>query len=294
MQYICVVGVKNAYVTDDGTNTHLHGNILCRFRFSDIYNTILAQKNDIYFGEVIYIQFTFAPIINWLIHYNETSNPSMKDVWQSSVAMKIVNPRLYVCYNKDPTCNANTINYTTHHPIDFTDFNIVQITKDPIDGSSTFNYNFSINSSIGSYVKFILYRAYYNGMHNRLPVSFNDENDRLRWQINDFVYTPDYLYPAKYQTWEYMRNIIQNTLYEKCNSTAFADQFFDVLNFSSDRLTELKLRAGKDLASDLKITLDCANRNFDGKTQKNTIHHKFYIITGKQLIIGPRGVEKVI
>lgn len=140
----------------------LHGRIMCRYHFEHLYNTILALKNDIYFGEVIYVQFTFAPIMNWLWHL-ETNNV-MNNIWHPHVGMRIVNPKLLVCYNKDPTCNANTINFYTHHPIDFTDFNVVQLTKDPIPGNRVFNYNFSINSSIGSYVKFILYRAYVNNV----------------------------------------------------------------------------------------------------------------------------------
>lgn len=154
----------------------------------------------------MYIQFSFAPFINWVIDVDTKAN-AYSSLWQSYMTMKIINPKLYVCYNKDPTCNANTINYCIHHPIDFTDFNIVQLTKDAIQDNTTFNYNFSINSSIGSYVKFLLYRAYFIEPWYRRTVPFNKPSDRLRWQINVFVYTPDYLYPCRYETWEYMKYI---------------------------------------------------------------------------------------
>lgn len=129
---------------------------------------------------------------------------------------------------------------------------------------------------------------------DRRVVSFTDNDDRIRWQINDFVYTPDYLYPMRYDTYENLGIVMHNSIFEKCNPASFPERFFDVLNFSTDRLTELKLRAGKDLSSDLKITFDSSVRMFDGNIFNLTINHRFYIITGKQLVIGNKGVEKVV
>lgn len=298
-----LMGSDNCYIKKVAGKDWLYTKKYCRFHLGDLYNTILSNKSDIYFGESIYIQISFGSIINWLMSVKKTTEDDAYEEWHhiteydgrwlNYVKMSIHNPKLYVAYNKSTDCNMNTIKYCTHHGIDFTDFNVVQVTKDPIRGDQTFNYNFTINSSIGPYVKFILYRAYVNDANNRSIVSFTKPDDRIRWQINDFVCTPDYLYVSKYQTWEYIYPIIRGSFFDISEYNYISD-FFDILNFSTDSLTELKTRVGRDLSKDLKISYDVKNWNFDFDHYEKTIHHKFYIITGKMLILSARGVEKVV
>lgn len=257
--------------------------ILCRYHFNHFYNTILAYQNDIFFGESILIQFTWGGFSNMFTC--ATAN------FLDDLSVVVTDPKLYVCYNKDPTCNKNTINYVTHNPIDFTDFNIVRETKNKTATSNRFNYNFTINSSIGPYLKYIIYRPY--EADGKTPIIFANDTDRFRWMINDFVYTPDYLYIKNYESYQQIYHLVKGSFYDKCNVAAYYKKFFEILNFTSGPLNELKMRAGRPLSTDIKITMDAYCNNFtDGAG--GTVYHRFFVITGKMLYINEKGVEKVV
>lgn len=258
--------------------------ILCRYHFNHFYNTILAYQNDIFFGESILIQFTWGGFSNMF----SCASAGFLDHIATVV---VTDPKLYVCYNKDPTCNKNTINYVTHNPIDFTDFNIVRETKNKSTTSERFNYNFTINSSIGPYLKYIIYRAYESD--GKTPIIFNDNTDRFRWMINDFVYTPDYLYVKNYESYQQMYHLVKGSFYDKCNTAAYYQKFFEILNFTSGQLNELKMRAGRPLSTDIKVTMDAYCKNFTGNNG-GVVYHRFFVITGKMLYINEKGVEKVV
>lgn len=258
--------------------------LLCRFHFNHFYNTILAYQNDIFFGESILVQFAWGA-------YKKMFSSTAAAYLQSIKDVKILDPKLWVCYNKDPTCNKNTIDYVTHNPIDFTDFNIVQESKDKTATSERFNYNFTINSSIGPYLKYIIYRAY--DSDNKKVLHFSHSTDRFRWMINDFVYTPDYLYVKNYESYQQIYHLVKGSFFDKCNILPYQDKFFEILNFTSGALNELKMRAGRPLATDIKVTLDAYAQNFVD-VNGGTVYHRFFVITGKMLYINEKGVEKVV
>lgn len=57
-----------------------------------------------------------------------------------------------------------------------------------MNNQKTLNYSFTINSSIGPYVRFIIYRAY-DDKGNLLKI---DKDTQTRWYLNDFIVNADY------------------------------------------------------------------------------------------------------
>lgn len=265
-----------------------------RMVLGELYNTILSLSNDMFFGEKIFIQFTFGQRSKSCFATKQNGT----EFFSIQPHVDLYNLELYACYNTDADCNSNTINWVYRHPIDFNDFNIVQTTVTNSTSTSHFQYNFTIDSSIGPYVKYILYTAVDD---NGLSVSFGDKDCRFRWLLNDFVYTPDFLMVANQDSYYQMQKILATTYFDQYNTTPFPDKFIEILKFTADNnLTNIKSRGGRPLDSQLKITFDCYNPKF-GPNQKsqngsiiNSVTHRFYIITGRILEIGMRGIQRVV
>lgn len=222
-----------------------HPNI-CKVRMAlgELYNTILSLSNDMFFGEKIFIQFTFGPRNKTCMCVKGNYVPETQvDFTLKQPHVDLYNLELYACYNTDPDCNANTLNWVYRHPIDFNDFNIVQTTVTNSTATEHFQYNFTIDSSIGPYVKYILYTAVDD---NGFTIPFDSPTARFRWLLNDFVYSPDFLYVANQDSYYQMQKMLTSTYFDQYNILAFPKKFIEILKFTADNnLTNIKSR-GED------------------------------------------------
>lgn len=261
-----------------------------------LFNTIGSLDSDIFFGERIYLSFRWQQLSKFTNVKDDfigtkVSNPDIRYQYNYGLtpikSVRLTDLKLYACYNKDPECNKNTMNYCLSKPIEFNDFRCHQITQANPNG--TFSYSFTLNSSNGPYLRFIIYRCY--DKETGKPIKFQQATTKSRWLVNDFVWTPDYDDMKYADEYELIKPYVKNTWFDMFRSEPFCEKYFNILNFGSYDLANIKSRAGRPLASDLKVTLELTTGSDDFK---KSCKHCFYIITGRLLTINQAGIVNVI
>lgn len=198
--------------------------------------------------------------------------------------------KFYCCYNKDATCNANTRQYCLSKPIDFNDFHCKKVV---MNDQRDFNYSFTINSSIGPYVRFIIYRAY-DSDGELLEMN---KDTQTRWYLNDFIVNADYEKMTYYDGYNQVYPFVKGSWYDYYLDSDFKTKYFDILNFGSYNLVDQNSRSGRPLASDTKIGYEISSSSFvkkDGETVAKSITHCFYIITGRMVTINNSGLVNIV
>lgn len=300
-------GDKKVMVTGDAGSVQLYKNKLIihvKMHLGKFYNTFAALKSDIFFGERMYICIrfqtsgNFGEIKAWnedRAYKNGTAIDAKGNIKGAPVKMKFKNFYFYAYYNKDSQCNNNTKSYCLSKPIQFNDFRCHQVGVAP-GGNGIFNYSFTLNSSNGPFVRFIIYRPWVEkdgdgkGRYAVIP-----ENAQFRWMINDFVYQPDYSLMQYYDSYMTVQEYFKDSWYDIFRRKEdFNHKFFEILNFGSKDLDNIKNQSGRPLASDLKITFEFSAPGTDTDYYKYSVMHRFYIITGRMCTINGSGIVSVI
>lgn len=292
------IGGGNAgeYVLDNFQHNVIHVKIpLGRF-----YNTFAAMKSDLFFAERMYICIRFQTLNNFGVlrsycHkeiYDNAGNvvpDHFFDTAAQNEVFTLENFKFYAYYNKDSQCNNNTKNFCLSKPIQFNDFRCHQVTCTSPTGK--FNYSFTLNSSNGPFLRFIIYRQYdlTNNRWCEIPMT-----SQFRWMINDFVHQPDYANMQYDDSYMMVQDYFKDSWFDVFRQhQRFNHKFFEILNFGSRDLDNIKNQAGRPLATDLKITFDfdCGG---DAAWPRLNISHRFYIITGRLCTINGSGIVSVV
>lgn len=108
-----------------------------------------------------------------------------------------------------------------------------------------------------------------------------DYGSMFRWYINDFPWSLDWVrVNPEYEIFQRLTKRIKNTYYNNNRDKNFVDDFFEILDFSNESLTNMSSRSGRPLDEEVKITLDANNFTWSELKQSTHIGHTFYIITG--------------
>lgn len=285
-------------------------------KFSELYNSILSTKTDMYFGEKLKIDIKFGPIdkmacgeIHWIPmrEVRDLVNIYERDEFFLDYdvnAITITNPILHMCYNQDAACNENTINYCLSNDINIADFHVITMAW-PMYTDTNFIYQFNLNASFGPYLKYILVRC----LPSKYKTWFDSDaryaitNTKSMWKINDWALTPDYVKWDNWEKWYEYEDYWKDSWFIWYTDHNFRNHPFDLLNFGSKNLVDLQAKDGKSLEKEIKFTYnmntpqftetgtDSAKWNTYGMSQK--IFY-FYVITGRVLKINKTGVEAIL
>lgn len=303
--YGITYGSTNAHIGGGNAGEYILGNtaqkiIHVKIPLGRFYNTFAAMKSDLFFAERMYICIRFQTLNNFgnistycknqiydnaghaIANHTFTTNPV-------ATPFTLGNFKFYAYYNKDSQCNNNTKNFCLSKPIQFNDFRCHQVTCQSPTGK--FNYSFTLNSSNGPFLRFIVYRQWDTNNNRWVNIPYTAQ---FRWMINDFVHQPDYANMEYNDSYMMMQEYFKDSWYDvfRQNKT-FNQKFFEILNFGSRDLDNIKNQAGRPLASDLKITFDFdsgGNATWNGLN----ISHRFYIITGRLCTINGSGIVSVV
>lgn len=97
-----------------------------------------------------------------------------------------------------------------------------------------------------------------------------------------------------YDSYMTVRDYFQDSWYDIFRrKQTFNEKFFEILNFGSKDIENIKSQAGRPLATDLKITFEMSTPGVNDFTHF-AITHRFYIITGRMCTINGSGIVSVI
>lgn len=292
--FVPLININRAFTVESEFKVKLY--------FKELLNSILSIPQDIWFGEKIKIEIKFGQLGMFgrqelYVSLDNThlfiQNPQAITNGTSSFNIKrmaVVHPKLYACYNQDPSCNENTINYILTHPLYINTFYCHQITVNERYGSADYNYQFNVNSANGSYLRFILYRCTYRNPSEAYP--FNRAGAKFRWLINDYPNSFDFYDVYNYDNYEKLRPYIKNSYLDCFTDGTFLTHFFEILNFGNEKIFEQNVVAGKPLNDETKITFECTNPRWNNNP--DLYLHLFYIISGRLLKIGRNGIESIM
>lgn len=279
--------------------------------FKELYNSILSLKSDIWFGEKIKIDIKFGIkdkfgcIENIYALNNEEKYDHCDEGFEIEPlryhkleSVELNKFFLYACYNQDSACNENTINYCLNNEIHINDFHCARHTTNVLTTQDHYVYQFNANSAYGSYLKFIIYRNWYNKQSEHTEfdedISCFWHGAKFRWMLNDFPMTVDYLDCENYDSYERLRPILQGSIYDLNSEKNFMSDFFDIINFGNEKLDDQQVVCGKPLDNEYKFTFDAYNPKWKQMKDGQLLINDYYIITGRMLKIGKMGIEAVI
>lgn len=287
-------------------NVFVEGNeprvIHVKIPFQELWNTLLSCKTDLFFGEKIFITIKWGLLSNFGcyahgLERDENSQMLIAGNTKPFVTEDVTISNIYLnaVYNQDTSCNENTCNYCLKHAIDLNDFHCITYTQQYTGANYNINYQFSLNSSLGPYVKYILYYAYEQGnnrpIHYGVPWNDNEGKDcYYRWCINDYPYTINFVNPNNYENYQTLSSILEDSWYDRFVDVDWPNKFIDILKFSDADLVNVTNRVGRSLDTEIKISFEGKNPNWVGKT----IIHRFYVITGRAVKINSSGIETIV
>lgn len=267
-----------------------------KLQLGKLYNTFCALKSDVFFAERMFICLRFQTNPNFgpvVAYKNDKTTNFTGNITNAPVTTKLKNFFFYAYINKDTDCNNNTKSYCLSKPIQFNDVKCHQIVVNQ-NTTGLFNYSFTLNSSNGPFLRYIIYRPW---IEKEKRYAVIPENAQFRWLINDFVYQPDFSLMQYYDSYMTVQDYFKDSWYDIFGrNRTFNEKFFEILNFGSKDLDNIKNQSGRPLATDLKITFEFSAPGNIGKNDfvDHEITHRFYIVTGRMCTINGSGIVSVI